>query len=242
MAHYSQEQFALICANHLEANNVNFNKYNVLDVGSYDLNGNLKKFFPKNDYTGVDLVNGPNVDLIHKGEELETLNKKFNITISCEVFEHAKNWDKIFQSMYNVLKDEGVLIFTCASQGRLEHGTLRTNPGESPGTMSDYYRNLNKKDFTSRFDLKTMFDQHYFYYNYYSLDLCFIGIKSEKLIKLDLDKINSEVKKIKSETKTIFLKRLFYSSILSDKAYQNFRFFRRKIVNSFLKIFKKSNV
>jgi hypothetical protein len=47
------------------------------------------------------------------------------------------------------LKPDGLFCFTCASTGRGEHGTKRTSPQDSYGTignladMSDYYTPLN---------------------------------------------------------------------------------------------------
>jgi len=237
MAHYSQQQFVSVCAKYLKKNNLNFNNLEVLDVGSFDLNGSNKKFFgPK--YLGVDLVEGPNVDQVLSGENLDKLNKKFDISISCEVFEHAENWKKIFESMSKSLKNTGVLIFTCASTGRIEHGTLRSNVSESPGTMNSYYKNLTKKDFENNFNLHEMFEKYFLFYNFYSFDLYFIGIKNLKFINFDFKLFKKEVNNIKSDTNTIFYKRLFYSYILSDKKYQNFRFFRRQLVNFVLQLLR----
>ena len=236
MAHFSQEKFIDIASTFLKNNYSDFHQKSVLDVGSLDINGNCRKFFGQ-DYIGVDLVEGPNVDHILDGENLEKLNKKFDIVISCEVFEHAFNWKKIFISMYNSIHSSGgFLIFTCASKGRLEHGTLRTNPNESPGTLSNYYKNLTRKDFENSFDLRKMFKKYIFFYNYYSFDLYFFGIKNLDLKELNYKSFIYSVKNIKSENKKIFFKRIFYSIVLSDKNYHNFRFIRRKFQKFFSKI------
>ena len=46
-------------------NNVNVN---VLDIGSYDVNGTYRKIFndPIYQYTGMDMSSGPNVDIAPK--------------------------------------------------------------------------------------------------------------------------------------------------------------------------------
>ena len=54
--------------------------------------------------------------------------------------------------MINHLKWNGLLIFTCASTGRPEHGTRKSSPHSSPATVeiegwADYYRNLTENDF-----------------------------------------------------------------------------------------------
>jgi len=50
--------------------------------------------------------------------------------------------------MYHFTKPGGLLLITCASDERLEHGTKRTTPFCSPDT-TDYYRNISKEDFKS---------------------------------------------------------------------------------------------
>ena len=229
MSHYSQEKFVEVTTNYLKKNIRNFNKLSVLDIGSINLNGSSKKFFG-NDYFGIDLINGPNVDMVLDGQNLHKLKKKFDIIISCEVFEHASNWKKIFQAMFDNLKSSGIIIFSCASTGRLEHGTNRTNPAEG-GLPTNYYKNLTSKDFKKNFDLNRMFKKFYFFYNFYSHDLYFVGFKEKNYFYKDDNMYQKDVKKIKSDTNIIFYKRLLYSHLMSDKLYQNFRFLRRKIMN-----------
>jgi len=49
-----------------------------------------------------------------------------------------------------MLKPCGLFCFTCASTGTAEHGTIRTTPNESYGSignliyMCDYYNNLTQ--------------------------------------------------------------------------------------------------
>jgi SAM-dependent methyltransferase len=234
MSHYAQQKFVEICFNHLK-NNDNFEKLNVIDVGSYDMNGSIRKLIPENNYTGVDIMKGPNVDLIMNGQDIGKIGKKFDVSISCECFEHAENWDKIFSSMHEVLNDDGILIFTCASRGRIEHGTKRSNP---EFTLTDtYYKNLNANDFKNKFNMTDKFSKYLFFYNIYSFDLYFIGIKNLNKINLDLEKIKKETQQIKNIKKELSLKRILYSHILSDKTFQDFRFLRRKIVNKLKSIF-----
>ena len=132
--------------------------------------------------------------------------------------------------MFNVLNDDGVLIFTCASRGRIEHGTKRSNP-ENPLT-ENYYRNLNERDFRKNFKLDSLFSKYFFFYNIYSFDLYFIGAKNLKNTNLNLKKIKMETKEIKNLKKELSIKRIIYSHILPDKTFQNFRFLRRRITDT----------
>ena len=83
-----------------------------------------------------------------------------------------------------MLKPEGLFCFTCASTGRAEHGTRRTSPQDSYGTignlddMSDYYKNLTETDLNEVLNLNDLFSKWNTYYNDESRDLYFLGIKS----------------------------------------------------------------
>ena len=82
-----------------------------------------------------------------------------------------------------MLKPNGMLCFTCASTGRAEHGTRRTTPQDSYGTignvedMFDYYKNLTVQDINDVLNLDELFSEWDTYYNTKSFDLYFVGIK-----------------------------------------------------------------
>ena len=50
-------------------NNDNFKNLNIIDVGSYDMNGSIRKLIPENNYTGIDIVK----DLINLQNQLSFL-------------------------------------------------------------------------------------------------------------------------------------------------------------------------
>jgi len=152
----------------------------VLEIGSYDVNGSIRSLFDTEHYVGVDLVAGPGVDVVADGQSVDYPDATFDAVLSCEVFEHNPFWQETFENMHRMLKPGGLLIMTCASRGRREHGTTRTSPENSTGTQSlewDYYRNLTAADFDC-FDVGKMFSNSRFNYNKFSRDLYFLGIKS----------------------------------------------------------------
>jgi len=180
MAHLEQLNFVSAITNKLDLNS---NKLKILEIGSYDVNGNIRSFFPKVHYIGIDLISGPGVDIVCSGDKLKHKSNTYDLVISCECFEHNPKWKETFINMFRMLKEGGVFIFTCASDGRPEHGTSKTNPKESPGTSalgSDYYRNLSKNDFIDNFDFPSNFLNYFFYTNKQSFDLYFFGIKKSK--------------------------------------------------------------
>ena len=158
-----------------------FENSTVLEIGSLDINGSIRRFFDfPLEYIGVDLQEGPGVDLVGEGQLLDLSSDYFDCTVSSECFEHNPYWLETFTNMIRMTRREGLVTFTCASEGRAEHGTSRTSPQDSPFTVNkgwDYYRNLNEVDFTSVLDLDTLFLQYRFYYNSESKDLYFWGLK-----------------------------------------------------------------
>lgn len=89
--------------------------------------------------------------------------------------------DTILNIIQNLLRPGGLFVFTCATTGRPEHGTLRTHPTDSPFTSSknewsDYYMNLTEEDVKSNIPLDDYFKYYHFYIGEESCDLYFWGI------------------------------------------------------------------
>lgn len=156
----------------------------VLDVGAGDINGNNRFLFENCEYNGNDVVEAPNATIICKTKDLPFENNYFDTIISTECFEHDPEYKESFIKIYNMLKPGGLFCFSCASTGRPEHGTRRTSPDVSYGTigniddMIDYYKNLDEKDLNSVLDLNKLFSTWQTYYNSESHDLYFVGIKA----------------------------------------------------------------
>ena len=52
----------------------------ILEIGSYDVNGNIREMFKgAAEYVGVDLVSGPNVDVIGYGHEFAAPQATFDV-------------------------------------------------------------------------------------------------------------------------------------------------------------------
>ena len=226
MAHPEQTKFITDCLSIIKND---FNKPNVLEVGSFNVNQlvNYRKFIGNCDYLGIDLIKGPGVDLVLNGENINKLNKKFDIIISAECLEHAENWKDVFRQMIENIKENGYIVLTIASKGRLEHGTSRTINSDSPGT-GNYYKNLTRRDFFKNFKIDILFEDSFFFYNIHSYDLYIILSKKRKNNNIEL------IKKLYSNLYRNFprfnnLKRFIICSIIGDKNFQNFRFLARKI-------------
>jgi SAM-dependent methyltransferase len=166
----------------------------IIEIGSYDVNGSVRNLFPRTEYLGVDLVEGPGVDLVCEGGKVSLESGTIDLAISCECFEHNPLWVDTFANMYRLIKEDGLILITVATEGREEHGTTRTIPKDSPGTQSlkwDYYKNLIEQDFHNSFDVSKMFQYYFFISNESSRDLYFFGVKkySEQASNFDVSKL-----------------------------------------------------
>ena len=171
-----------------------FQGKHVLDVGSGDINGNNRFLFENCIYRGNDVIAAPNVDVVSKTKDLPFTVSTFDCIISTECFEHDPEYKESFLKIYDMLKPAGLFCFTCASTGRPEHGTRRTTPGDSYGTiggiesMSDYYKNLTIDDLNAVLPLNENFSEWRSYYNEITNDLYFWGIKRHHVPEYDMFK------------------------------------------------------
>lgn len=157
-----------------------FNGCTVLDVGSLNINGTNRYLFENYQYTGIDIGPGSNVDVVCKGHEF-TSPTLFDIVLSTECFEHDIHYAATITNCVKLTKPGGLFLFTCASVGRPEHGTSRTQTAwGSPYTdeqWPDYYKNLAEEDVRAVLDFDEAFTEYKFEYNPESADLYFYGVK-----------------------------------------------------------------
>lgn len=152
----------------------------VLEVGSHNINGSIRPHFNNCAYIGLDAGPGKDVDVISLAHEYNLPDKTFDTIVSCEMFEHDQYWEKSFANIIRLCKNQGLIMFSCATTGRKIHGTLYNEPHSSPNTVDlgwEYYRNLTEQDFKNEFNFDNLFDEYEFKVNRYVFDLYFWGIK-----------------------------------------------------------------
>jgi SAM-dependent methyltransferase len=177
MAHPEQAEFFSGVRAHYPAS---FNCARVLEVGSLDINGSVRGLFADCDYTGVDLELGPGVDLACQGQLAEFSTGHFDTVISAECLEHNPYWRETFANMLRMTRPGGLVLVSCATTGRLEHGTTRTNPDASPFTAAaawDYYRNLTGADLEASLNLSGWLADRASWVNFITRDLYFVGLR-----------------------------------------------------------------
>ena len=176
MAHIQQAEFIKAVKNKFPDY---FYRTNVLEIGSLNINGTVRDFFNAADYVGLDVGEGPGVDIVISGHEYKT-EERFDCCVSCECFEHNPYWRETFTNMIDHCRPGGLVVMTCATTGRPEHGTQRSLPEDSPLTIANgwnYYKNLTETDFLTAFDLDEWFEEWKFSVNEEACDLYFHGLK-----------------------------------------------------------------
>lgn len=153
-----------------------FESKKVLDLGSLNINGTLRQLFNNCEYVGVDIAPGKDVDVISKAHEAPFEESSFDTVISAEMLEHDEYWELSLAKMYDVLKPGGLLVLSCAGEGRPEHGTRKA--GSIWGTSPDYYMNLTPLDMQKIFK-KNMFSDYKFEENSETNDTYFYGISAK---------------------------------------------------------------
>ncbi len=93
---------------------------NVIDIGSYDVNGSYKPMFDRDGwtYTGVDLTAGPNVDVVLSSPyRLPFASYSVDVIVSGQAFEHVEFFWLTWLEMARVLKPGGVIFLLAPSRG-----------------------------------------------------------------------------------------------------------------------------
>ena len=176
MAHPEQFEFVQLVRTLFPAF---FTGKKVLEIGSLDINGSIRDFFSGCDYTGLDIAPGKGVDVVCEGQLFDAPEASFDVVISCEAMEHNPFWQATLTNMIRMTKPGGLVVMSCATLGRPEHGTTRSEPLSSPLTIEkgwDYYRNLSGRDIVREIDM-TPLAVWGLACNWKSYDLYFLGLK-----------------------------------------------------------------
>ncbi len=166
MAHSTQQDFILYVKNKFPKH---FENKKVLEDGSLDINGSMRSFFSNCEYLGIDVGEGDGVDLVVQGQDYDSPDDTYDVCASGECFEHNPYWAETFANMVRLCKSGGLVFFTCATTGRPEHGTTRSDKESSPLTVNigwEYYKNLDEQDFRESFE--ESFDEIFSEYEFHS--------------------------------------------------------------------------
>ncbi len=176
-----------------------FKNIKVLDIGSFDVNGNEAPWFDDCEFIGLDLLPGPGVDVACPANEYDAPDETFDTIISCECWEHNPFYKESILNAIRMLKSGGYFIWSCATTGRPVHGTAsqdeidktqgvtaqgnkitewKTMPNvEKEDWDNEYYKNVTEEDIRSFCDVDEIFSSYKFEVEPNHCDLYFWGIK-----------------------------------------------------------------
>lgn len=161
-----------------------FENKKVIEIGSLDINGTIRSFFEGCEYVGVDVGEGPHVDLVCPGQEVDHPDNTYDVSCSCNCFEHNPYWVETFRNMHRMTREGGLVFVSAPTTGCPEHGTHGHKPEDSPLTIKrgwNYYKNLTEQDYRDNFNLDEMFSSYTFEENHVERpeahDIYFHGFK-----------------------------------------------------------------
>lgn len=95
----------------------------VLEVGSLDVNGNVKEYVTFKNYIGTDMREGRNVEIVINGHNLTDKFEKesFDLVICFDTFEHDDKFWLTLEQMKKVLKTGGYLIIGAPGRNCPQH-------------------------------------------------------------------------------------------------------------------------
>lgn len=86
-----------------------------IEVGSYDVNGNLRDILSHTEHIGVDMQDGPGVDVVANGNDLPFADNEFDVAVCVETLEHDRYFWRTISELNRVTKSGGVVILTAPS-------------------------------------------------------------------------------------------------------------------------------
>lgn len=96
------------------------NEGQILEVGSLNINGSARQFAADR-WVGVDMQNGPGVDITANAHCLPFDDESFSCAVCAEMLEHDDNPFVTLAELHRVLKPHGRLILTVPGIGFKRH-------------------------------------------------------------------------------------------------------------------------
>jgi SAM-dependent methyltransferase len=90
----------------------------ILEIGSRQVTGqediiNLRPLFAGKPYLGVDMEDGPGVDLVADVEDLPQRDASVGTVIAMNTLEHVPRFWRGFEQIFRVLRPDGALLISC---------------------------------------------------------------------------------------------------------------------------------
>lgn len=125
----------------------------VVDFGSYDVNGTLKPVFSMHRYIGIDISEGPNVDIICENSKTPIESNSVDVVVSSSCFEHDECFWETFLEMCRIVKKDGYIYINVPSTGPY-HGF----PGDCWRFYKDSWKALIKWGNKNGYNMEIVYD------------------------------------------------------------------------------------
>lgn len=123
----------------------------VVEFGSFNVNGSLRPIFEYCEYIGIDMCDGPGVDVVCNGDETPFPSKHVDVVLSSSNFEHDECFWMTFIEMCRILKPGGYIYINAPSAGPY-HGY----PGDCWRFYEDSWKGLIKWAGKSGYNMEIM--------------------------------------------------------------------------------------
>lgn len=136
-----REAFAYV-QRQLGALNLDLASTDVIELGSYIVNGSVRPLFTgTRAYTGVDVRAGNGVDVVADAADYQHA-QPVGLVVSTEMLEHAPDQAGVINNVFNLLAPGGVFIMTAAGVERAPHN----NDGHHGIPEDEAYANIAEAD------------------------------------------------------------------------------------------------
>lgn len=126
-------------------------KLKVIDFGSYDVNGSLKPIFKDHNYIGIDMSEGPNVDIVCTNDKTPFEDNSVDIVVSSSNFEHDDFFWMTFLEMCRIVKPGGLIYINAPSSG-----PYHAHPGDSWRFYADSWKALAKWAIKNNYNIEIL--------------------------------------------------------------------------------------
>lgn len=93
----------------------------VLELGSLDINGSARDYIRQCTYFGVDIVDGPGVDLVMRAEDTSFGGTLFDLQISVSMIEHNPTWREALRHNLQWMRDGAMVVWSWGGEGNSPH-------------------------------------------------------------------------------------------------------------------------
>ncbi len=138
-----------------------------VEIGSLDINGSVRSLVDAERYVGVDLQDGPGVDVVADALDWEP-DSQADLVLCLEVLEHAPRWRDVVRKAASWLTPRGLMVVTCATHGRAPHSAVdgrlldedewNNNPWCAPSPGVEFYDNVDGTDLAATLQNADMID------------------------------------------------------------------------------------